>query len=148
MKLVPAVPRATGAGRADQERRNAQLRERFLSELHLLDAAEVADMSGSRSANRRAVASRWAGARRIFGMRLNGQVLYPAFQFDEAGQPRPAVGEVLEVLAPLNLSEWAEALWWGTASDALGWRTPANVVAEDPMAVVKVALLDVSTLGG
>ena len=141
------MPRGPGAGWAEQARRNAQLRERFLSEVHLLDAAEVADTSGSLSINRRAVASRWAGARRIFGVKLNGQVFYPAFQFDEVGQPRPAVGKVLEVLAPLNLSEWAEALWWGAASDALGWRTPAKAVTEDPMAVIEAALLDASTLG-
>lgn len=148
-RLMPAgLPRVPDAGWTEQARRNAQLREHFLAKFDFLDAAEVAEMSGSRSANRRAAASRWAATGRIFGVKLNGQVFYPAFQFNEAGQPRPSVAEVLEALKPLNLSEWSEALWWDTASDVLGWRTPAEVVADDPVPVVEAARLDASTLGG
>ena len=147
-RLMPAAaPRVPDAGWTEQARRNAQLRERFLAKFNFLDAAEVAQRSGSRSTNRRAAASRWASSGRVFGVKLNGQVLYPAFQFDEAGQPLPSVAEALEALRPLGLSDWAQALWWDTASDVLGWRTPAEVVGEDPAAVVDAAQLDASTLG-
>jgi hypothetical protein len=147
LKLMPAVPRVPDAGWTEQARRNAELRALFLGKFRTLDAAEVGKLSGSKASNPRALASRWAGAGRIFGVPLGAQVLYPEFQFDETGQPRPAVAKVLVVLKPLGLSPWAGALWWDTGSDVLGWRAPAEVLPQDPDAVVAAAQADARTLG-
>jgi hypothetical protein len=147
VRLMRAVPRVPDAGWTEQARRNAQLRERFMSKFHLLDANEVAELSGSASSNPRARASRWASSGRIFGVPVGARVLYPQFQFDQHGQPRPVVARALEALKGLNLSAWAAALWWDTASDVLGWHTPAEVLAEDPGAVLAAAQLDARTLG-
>jgi hypothetical protein len=147
-RLMPgAVPRVPGADWTEQARRNAHLRTGFLAKFPVLRATEPADLSEPESRGRRAAASHWASARRIFGVDLSGQVLYPEFQFDEAGQPRAAVAEALEALRPLRLSDWALALWWGTGSEALGWRAPAEVLAEEPEGVVAAARLDASSLG-
>jgi len=78
---------------------------------------------------------------------VNGRTLYPSFQFDEAGQPRPVVAEVLAKLRKLNLSPWATAIWWNTDHDVLAWRTPAAVLEEDPEAVLAAADTDARTLG-
>jgi hypothetical protein len=147
VKLMPAVPRVPDAGWTEQARRNAQLREHFMSEVRLLDAAQVAELSGSASSNPRATASRWSSSGRIFGVPVGAQVLYPAFQFDDFGQPRTAVAQVLEVLKGLNLSVWATALWWGTAHEILDWRTPAEVLPGVPSAVLTAAQTDARTLG-
>jgi hypothetical protein len=146
-KLMPPRPPIPDAGLLEQARRNAELRQRLLDEMGMLDAAQVAELSGSKSTNQRARASRWTSEGRIFGLPVNGRSLYPAFQFDEVGQPRPVVKEVLALLMPLNLSAWATAIWWDTGSDILDWRTPAAVLVLDPDAVVKAARLDARTLG-
>jgi hypothetical protein len=147
VKLMPAVPRVPDAGWTEQARRNAELRAHFLGKFQILDAAQVAKLSGSKASNPRAVASRWAAAGRIFGVPVGAQVLYPGFQFDGTGQPRPAVAKVLEVLWPLKLSPWAGALWWDTGSDVLDWQAPAEVLPQDPEAVVLAAQADARTLG-
>jgi hypothetical protein len=147
VKLMPAVPRVPDAGWTEQARRNAELRANFLGKFRIFDAAQVAKLSGSKASNPRAVASRWAAAGRIFGIPVGAQILYPGFQFDETGQPRPAVSKVLEALGSLKLSPWAGAMWWDTGSDVLGWRAPAEVLAQDPGTVVLAAQADARTLG-
>jgi len=146
-RLMPgAVPRVPG-GWTEQARRNVQLRTDFLAKFPVLGATELAELSDPESRGRSATASHWASARRIFGVELNGQVLYPEFQFDEAGRPRAALAEALEALRTLRLSDWALALWWSTGSEALGWRAPAEVLVEEPEGVVQAAHLDASALG-
>ena len=147
IKLMPATPRVPSAGPTEQARRNAELRQRFLDKHEVLDAAAVSELSGSKSTNPRARASRWASEGRIFGVTVNGRALYPVFQFDSDGQPRPVVETVLEVLKGLNLSTWATAIWWDTGHDVLNWRTPAEKLAKDPEAVLTAARLDARTLG-
>jgi hypothetical protein len=146
-KLMPPVTRVPTSELTEQARRNAELRYQFVSRYEMLDAAQIADRSGSRSTNRRAQASRWASAGRIFGVPVGGQALYPVFQFDQFGQPRPVVARVLGILKGLGLSPWATAIWWATATDALGWRAPADVLSEDGTAVLAAAELDARTLG-
>lgn len=93
--LMPALPRVAEAGITEQARRNAELRRRILDTFEFLDASAISQLSGSKSTNRRARASRWANEGRIFGVVVNGRMLYPSFQFDDTGQPRPIVAEVL-----------------------------------------------------
>lgn len=147
LSMMPATPRVAEAGLTEQARRNAELRQHVLDSFEFLDAAAVARLSGSKSANPRARASRWANEGRIFGITVNGRALYPTFQFDEHGQPRQVVADVLERLRQLNLSSWAIAIWWDTGHDVLGWRTPAAVLVDDPAVVLAAADTDLRTLG-
>lgn len=147
LSLMPATPRVAEAGLTEQARRNAELRQRVLDSFEFLDAAAVARLSGSKSTNPRARASRWANEGRIFGVTQNGRALYPSFQFDDHGQPRPEVANVLDRLRQLNLSAWAIAIWWNTGHDVLDWRTPAAVLEEHPTAVLAAADTDLRTLG-
>ena len=147
VRLMPAATRVPGKGVTEQARRNAALRQAFLDRHELLDAAAVAEWAGSRSSNRRAQASRWAAAKRIFGVPAGGHTLYPGFQFDDDGHPRPAVADVLKILAEMHLSAWATAIWWDTPSDVLGWRRPAEVVAVDPDEVIAAARIDARSIG-
>ena len=147
LSLMPAVPRVTPAGLTEQARRNAELRRRVLDSFEFLDASAISRLSGSKSTNPRARASRWASEGRLFGVVVNGRTLYPSFQFDEEGQPRPAVAEVLAELRKLNLSAWATAIWWNTDHDVLDWRTPVAALEDNPEAVLAAADTDARTLG-
>lgn len=145
--LMPATPRVAGTGLTEQARRNAELRQHVLDSFEFLDAVAVARLSGSTSVNPRARASRWASEGRIFGVTVNGRALYPTFQFDDHGQPRQMVANILARLRQLNLSSWAIAIWWNTRHDVLDWRTPAAALDEDPAAVLAAADTDLRTLG-
>jgi hypothetical protein len=145
--LMPPTPRVAEAGLTEQARRNAELRQHVMESFEFLDATAVARLSGSKSANPRARASRWANEGRIFGITVNGRALYPSFQFEDHGQPREAVADILTRLRQLNLSAWAIAIWWNTGHDALDWRKPATVLIEDPSAVLAAADIDLRTLG-
>ena len=145
--LMPASPRVAEAGLTEQARRNAELRQHVLDSFEFLDATAVARLSGSKSANPRARASRWASEGRIFGVTVNGRALYPSFQYDDHGQPRQVVADILARLRQLNLSAWAVAIWWNTGHDVLDWRTPSSVLIEDPAAVLLAADTDLRTLG-
>lgn len=147
VKLMPASLAVPAAGMTEQARRNADLRWRFLSRYEMLDSAGVSELSGSRSTNLRATASRWGSEGRIFGIWEHGRVLYPSFQFDGEGRPRPVVRAVLETLDPLKLSEWSTAIWWDTGHEVLEWRRPSEMVDSDPEAVLEAARMDARTIG-
>lgn len=124
-QMMPA--RVPEAATVEQARRNAQARTQLLEEVGALTAADVHRVAGSTAGNPRATASRWAREGRIFGVDWRGRTLYPAFQFDSLGQPRPVIRDVLELL-PEALTGWARALWWTTESNALAGSRPLDVL--------------------
>lgn len=126
--LMPA--RVPSPATVEQARRNAEARTQLLAEVGALTAADVHRISGSAADNPRATASRWAREGRIFGVEWRERVLYPAFQFDSLGQPRPVIREILELL-PEALTGWARALWWTAESEALGGSRPLGLL-DDP----------------
>ena len=66
-----------------------------LGELAGASAEELADMHGSRARNRFALATRWARDGRVFSVPLGNRSVFPAFQFDEHGEPYPIVAQAL-----------------------------------------------------
>lgn len=99
----------------DQARRNAELRTRFLETYGALTAEQLADLTGSRAANRRQTAHRLAKDRKLFAVDWHGTLVYPAFQFDaQTQQVRPQMAEVLAAL-PNGLTGWELALWFDDA---------------------------------
>lgn len=145
--LTPAV-QVMPAAIAEQARRNAEARFAFLAELEMLDAQGVADLAGSRAENRRATASRWHREGVCFAVEHEGQLLFPAFQFDpETRRPLSKVSEVIAALRGIGLRGWPLALWWTTPHDALSWRRPVDALRDTPQSVIEAARLDARTRG-
>ena len=120
-----------------QARRNAAARWELLSRYGALTAAEVAEAAGSRAKNTAALASRWLHEGAVLAVTHAGTRYFPAFQFDESGQPLAVIGEVLPSLA--ELGEWQRALWFITRSRALDDVAPVDLLVADPAAVVDAA---------
>ena len=122
----------------DQARRNAEFRADFMERYDVLDAGQVHGLFGSKADNTAALAGRWRSAGKIFGVEYRGHLFYPAFQFDDAGRPKPVVAEILQALG--GRGAWQVASWF-TASN--GWlpdcRRPVDVMDADPDAVAAAA---------
>ena len=129
------------AGRSPAEeqllRENAELRARFLREVPCLTAAEVGRNAHSRSSNPSEPASRWKRERRVFAVTRGKSDLFPAFQFGEAGRPRPVIHAVLEVLPP-EMTAWQTAFWFTSGNGWLDGAAPMERL-EDREAVLAAA---------
>lgn len=121
-----------------QLRRNAEARKAFLAEFGALTSKQVAELVGSRATNRAALANRWKAQGRIFAIEAGGQTLFPAFQFAEDGQPRPAVADILAVFGP-KAGGWQTALWFAGANGWLGAKRPVDLLKSAPEAVTAAA---------
>jgi hypothetical protein len=135
--LTPDL-RVLSAAAVAQARRNALARAELAREFGLLTSAEVAELAGSRAKNRAALANRWAKEGRVFAVPHGRQFLWPGFQFDAQGQPRPAVAEVLRWFRDES-SRWALALWFTSRTGWLDGRRPVDLLATEPGAVVEAA---------
>lgn len=139
--IAALAPDADGGAldeaRVLQLRRQAELRAAFVRSVEILTSAAVGALGGSAARNASALASRWKKEGRIFSVPSGRTDLYPAFQFDVHGQPRPVVAAVLRHLAGEH--EWARALWWTAPSGWLAGRRPLDVLDAEPAAVVEAA---------
>lgn len=120
-----------------QARRNAEARAELLNEFGALTSAQVAELGRSRAANRSAMAGRWRKEGRIFAVSHDGATLFPAFQFDVVGRPRPVLAEVIRHLG--GVGTWELALWFTTRSERLGGARPVDLLDADPAAVAEAA---------
>ncbi len=59
----------------------------------------------------------------------HGDLAYPAFQFDEKGEPYREIAVVLEAFAPANLTAHTIASWFVTPQRSLRGRTRASWMA-------------------
>ncbi|HEY0558410.1 MAG TPA: phasin family protein [Thermoanaerobaculia bacterium] len=128
-----------------QARRNAAAREELIAEFGLLNSSEVAARAGSRAKNKAALANRWKQEGRIFSVPHQGSIFYPAFQFDDEGQPCTAVAGALRALGT-RLSDWGLALWFTGRYGTLGDRRPVDLLASEPGRVIAVAELKAGPL--
>ena len=134
--MLPAT--VPSAARVLQARRNALAREALLQEFGALTSAEVADLAGSRAANKAALANRWKQEGRIFSVTHHGQTLFPAYQFDGKGQPYPVIAEVLSTLGQKD-RDWPLAIWFLSSTGWLGGRRAVDLLESDPAAVAEAA---------
>ena len=134
--MLPATVPSTA--RVLQARRNALAREALLQDFGALTSAEVADLAGSRAANKAALANRWKQEGRIFPITHHGQTLFPSYQFDAECQPRPVISEVLSTLGQQS-RDWELALWFLSSNGWLGGRRPVDLLESDPAAVAAAA---------
>ena len=124
----------------EQARRNAEARVEFLGEFPTLSSGEVADLVGSRSRNRAALAHGWRKQGRVFSVRLGREQRYPVFQFDaHAGAPKANVSKVISLLRAAGLEGWQIALWFTGPLARLGDRRPVDVIDSEPEQVVEAA---------
>jgi hypothetical protein len=69
-------------------------------------------------------------------------VVYPAFQFGDAGRPFEALPQILEIFeARARVDPWTIASWFVTPQALLARMTPAEWLAkgEDPDQVIRAA---------
>ncbi|MBU6366697.1 MAG: hypothetical protein KJT01_10850 [Gemmatimonadetes bacterium] len=141
-KVLDALTPEVGAHVLSPERyqqlwHRGEARRHFLETVELLSSAMVGERGGSSARNASALASRWKGEGRIFAVPNGRADCFPAFQFDELGQPRPEVAAVLRALPPGT--EWARALWWTAPNGWLNGQRPVDLFAGDAEAVIAAA---------
>ncbi len=135
--LLPATT-VPSAAAVLQARRNAEAREALLHEFGALTSSEVAEMAGSEAKNRAALANRWKQEGRIFSVTRHGVTLFPGFQFDEQGRPKPVIAEVVRALGSES-SDWELALWFVSRTGWLGGRRPVDLLELEPQVVIEAA---------
>jgi len=133
--MLPIVPKLGTAGQAV---RNAAARREFLADFPTLVSAEVAKAAGSDAKNAAALATRWRKEHRVFAVPWGGELRYPAFQFDDAGKPLPAIKSVIDAFG-VQASPWQLALWFATPSPYLPRRERPVSFLWDPHRLVAVA---------
>jgi hypothetical protein len=121
-----------------QARRNAEARLALISEFGLLGSGDIAQLAGSRAKNRASLAHRWKQEGRLFSVNYKGASLFPAFQFDEQGRPRPVISEVIRTLGSKS-REWELALWFIGNTGWLDGERPVDLLESDPEAVAEAA---------
>jgi Protein of unknown function (DUF2384) len=123
-----------------QARRNVEARNALLSEFGALRSSEIAELAGSRAANRAALANRWRAEQRLVAVPVGDELLYPGFQFTSEGKPHPAVGAALATLrSSAEVSDWQAALWFAGPNGWLGGRRPVDLLDAEPDAVADAA---------
>ncbi|HET9212294.1 MAG TPA: hypothetical protein VFR03_17955 [Thermoanaerobaculia bacterium] len=126
-----------------QAARNAAARQSLLAEFGVLTGAEVArrltrkpqDKKPRRSSRE---VDQWKRDRWVFTVPHEGRSLYPLFQFDEEGYPRPVVAEILASIGQQSRG-WELALWFISNNGWLGGRRPVDLLKTDPAAVSEAA---------
>lgn len=84
-----------------------------------------------------AVTNQWKKESRIFAIELAGQPLYPAYLFDETGNPIHEVAEILGVFA--GYSPFRIAAWFESTCGMLHGKRPREVLTSNAQAVVAAA---------
>jgi hypothetical protein len=109
------------------------LRQEFLATVPMLTSAEI-------QAHAAQSVDRWCASGQIFAVHHEGQALYPAFQFDDEGQPLAMIAEVLTILnrAP-ERTDWDNALWFDGPTGWLDGRSPIECLQSDPEGVKRAA---------
>lgn len=132
-----------------QARRNAEARGVLLDEFGALRSHEVADLAESRASNRAALANRWRAENRLVAVPVRDELLYPGFQFNAEGKPKPVIGPTIAWLrSDPHTTDWQMALWFVTPTSWLGGRRPVDLLDERPDAVIDAARREVSALAG
>lgn len=135
---MPALSAAPSPTTIDQARRNAKARATFLRTCEALDAEQVHRLHGSTAKNRAALAARWRADGKIFAVEHQGRLLYPAFQFDQTGRPKPVIGNVLVALGEA-VGPWQIAIWFTSANGWLNGSKPVDLLDRDPDKVIDAA---------
>jgi hypothetical protein len=117
--------------RAKQARRLAAHRTTLL-QTGAFTVAELAAVRGQDEARTRMWLARQIGDRALITVTHDGERLVPAFQLTAAGDPRPELQPLLEVLVGADLGDWATWTWLTTPSAFLSGERPVDVAVSNP----------------
>ena len=76
--------------------------------------------------------TRKRSARALFTVTHNGRTLVPAFQLDDAGEPRPELRAVLAALLDAGVDGWELWTWLTSRTSLLSGEIPEVVAAKTP----------------
>jgi hypothetical protein len=91
------------------------------------------------------VARDLAKAREMFYVMWHRKPLFPKYQFDVEGRPRPIIEKILLLLSPYR-SRWDIALWCSASNGWLGGRRPEELLEIEPASVLRAAEQDVAEI--
>ncbi|ALB63460.1 FIG00553295: hypothetical protein [Cronobacter condimenti 1330] len=137
-RAVHSTPSAQVAPlQARNQQRLDALRQTVLDEGRWLSAGEVSMAAGAALKNPSATANRWKQAGKVFALPVNGKDRYPAWAFDEGGQPLPSLKSILALFG--EKTPWAIALWFHSPNAWLEGEKPKDRLKADPQAVLRAA---------
>lgn len=124
----------------DLELMRAELRAYFLNTFPVLDAVTIHIQAGCTGADKTKLARIWQSAGRIIGLPIVGITVYPAFQFQQNGQPYPLIREVNEAFTE-DCTEWQRASWLVSPNEWLDGETPVSAIQRNDPKVVDAAAI-------
>lgn len=141
-----AISRKLPAGVSDEETargqatRNAAARAKLLSEFGTLSGAQVAKrvVWGPGEVPSSKTVGQWRRQGLVFTVGHQGRSVYPAFQFDEEGRPRPVVADVLATLGQQSHG-WELALWFTSVNGWVDGCRPVDLLSSEPEEVALAA---------
>lgn len=134
--LLDFDPLASAEARIDAM--NAELRRDFLADFPVVEAATVHARAGHGGTNKAQTAAAWRRAGRILGLPYAGRIVYPLFQFDDAGQPWPLLRPVLGAL-PADRTPWQRAFWLVGPNERLDGDPPIEAIRRGEDGVLEAA---------
>lgn len=147
--LVESIPLERSPDVAEVEYRqaklNARARQRFLDRHRVLSAAEVHHVSARRAKNVHATAHRWRDQGRIFAVTVEGQLYYPAFQF-EHGEPKALFRKLIGI-GGKHRRGWSMALWLDAPNRWLEGHAPIEFIDMGSERVVDALRQDLIPIG-
>jgi hypothetical protein len=118
--------------------RNAELRAEFLSDFEVYDSATVHRKAGLKGTNTSQTVNSWRLRGRVLGLKIQGRMGYPAFQFDADGMPIQLVEVILSKL-PKHLTPWQRAFWFVSPKEELDGETPIYALKTADVRVIDAA---------
>lgn len=132
---VPLTPPATLA----QAQRLATHRDALLA-TPVLTHGSLRELRGdARESSTRTWLSRRRDAAELFTVSHGGRTLIPAFQFDDAGEPRPELQPVLDALLGAGVQGWALWTWLASPTSLLSGEVPERLARTAPQRVLRAA---------
>ncbi|MBA85412.1 hypothetical protein ACSSNL_16790 [Thalassobius sp. S69A] len=116
----------------------ADFRARFLQTVPCLTSADVHRIGGARGSNKSQRAARLKTQGKVFAVRYSGQDYFPAFQFDDDGQPYPVMAALLRAL-PKTWSPWEIGAWFAQRNFTLDGAVPRDLVASADARLIPAA---------
>lgn len=140
--MLPPLDALTEAAAA-QLQANAQARSDAMREFGAYTSAQLAELRHSRTTNPHTTTSRWLTDRRVFAVDTSVGRLFPAFQFDTEGEPRPVVRSALAAMGG-QLRGWELLLWFTGSNGYLDGQRPVDALDRAPDDVVAAAAYQAS----
>ena len=137
---IPPLP-ATMQAVATPREAAREKREALLKSERWLGSAEVAGQASGQILDGKPdqYAGRLRREKQLFGVRVGGPYLHPAFQFlPESGELHPKLNALLAKL-PHEDHGWAAALWLFAPTRKLDGARPADIFQANPDAVIDAA---------